>query len=579
MDQMSSVHEAERTSNLVAAHETSPRPIVEIARDLGFLPEELDLYGKYKAKISLDVLKRLAGQPQGKYIDVTAITPTPLGEGKSLITVGLSMALNRLGKLHGKRAMATMRQPSMGPIFGVKGGASGGGRSQILPMEELDLHMTGDIHAVSLAHNLLAAVIDAHIMHGNHLDLDLANISWPRVVDLDDRALRQVIVGLGGKANGYPRETRFDIAVASEVMAILGLAEDLSDVRRRLARLTVGSIRSGKAVTAEDLGAAGAMTAILKEAVKPTLMQTTEHTPVLVHTGPFANIAHGNSSILADRVGLLAADYVVTESGFGADMGMEKFMDIKCRASGLIPDAVVMVCTVRALKMHSGRYAVVAGKSLDPALYAPDPHAVEEGAVNLVKQIENARLFGLPVVVAINRFPHDHEEEIEVIKRITVAAGAEGAYTTDYWTQGSVGGLELAEAVMAACEKAHHFQFLYPLDVPIKEKIATIAQRIYGAASVHYTPKATRQIAQYEALGYGKLLICVAKTQYSLSHDPTLKGRPEGFELPVQEVRAYTGAGFLCPIVGDILTMPGLPSHGMVEQIDIDEAGNIIGLC
>lgn len=578
MDQTINMHEASLTSNLVVAHETCPKPIMEIASNLGFLSEELDLYGKYKAKIDLGVLTRLAGRPQGKYIDVTAITPTPMGEGKSLITVGLSMALNHLGKARGKQALATMRQPSMGPIFGIKGGASGGGRAQIVPMEEMNLHMTGDIHAVSLAHNLLAAVIDAHIMHGNRLDLDPANISWPRVVDIDDRALRQVIVGLGGKTNGYPRETRFDIAVASEVMAILGLAEDLSDVRHRLARLTIGSTRSGQAITAEDLGAAGAMAVILKEAIKPTLMQTTEHTPALVHTGPFANIAHGNSSILADRIGLLAADYVVTESGFGADMGMEKFMDIKCRASGLIPDVVVMVCTVRALKTHSGRYCVTAGKPLDPALFALDPRAVEEGAVNLVKQIENARLFGLPVVVAINRFPHDREEEIEVIRRIAIEAGAEGAYTTDYWTRGSAGGLDLAEAVMAACEKESHFQFLYPTHAPIKEKIATIARRIYGAADVRYTPAAERQLARYQELGYTSLPICMAKTQYSLSHDPARRGRPEGFELPVREVRAYTGAGFLCPIVGDILTMPGLPSHGIVEHIDIDQEGNAVGL-
>ncbi len=551
---------------------------MEIARDFGFLPDELEPYGKYKAKVSLDILKRLAGRPRGKYIDVTAITPTPLGEGKSLITVGLGMALNRVERSQGKRAISTMRQPSMGPIFGIKGGASGGGRSQIVPMEELNLHMTGDIHAVSLAHNLLAAVIDAHIAHGNSLDLDLTNIDWPRVVDINDRALRQVIVGLGGKANGFPRETRFDIAVASEVMAILGLAEDIFDVRRRLERLTIGFTRSGKPVTAGDLGAAGAMTVILKEAIKPTLMQTTEHTPVLVHTGPFANIAHGNSSILADRIGLLAADYVVTESGFGADMGMEKFMDIKCRYSGLVPDAVVMVCTVRALKMHSGRFTVVAGKPLDPDLYEPDPRAIEEGACNLIKQIENARMFGLPVVVAINRFAQDHQEDIEVIKCIAIEAGAEGAYTTDYWTKGSAGGLELAEAVIAACEKESHFQFLYALDASIEEKIATIARRIYGAASVSYTPMAKRQIAHYQELGYGDIPICMAKTQYSFSHNPALKGRPAGFDLPVQEVRAYTGAGFLCPIIGEMMTMPGLPSHGIVEHIDIDAEGNVVGL-
>ncbi|GAC1621699.1 MAG: formate--tetrahydrofolate ligase [Ktedonobacteraceae bacterium] len=565
-------------SNLTAAREAVLKPITEVAADMGLLPDELELYGKYKAKVPLDVLKRLAGHPQGKYIDVTAITPTPLGEGKSLTTIGLGMALNRIGKARGKRAISTVRQPSMGPIFGIKGGAAGGGRSQIVPMEEFNLHMTGDIHSVSLAHNLLAAVIDTHIAQGNKLDLDAVNISWPRVVDINDRALRKIIVGMGGKANGYPRETRFDIAVASEVMAILGLAEDIFDMRRRLGRLVIGYTRSGVPVTANDLEVAGAMAIILKDAMKPTLMQTSEQTPVLVHTGPFANIAHGNSSIVADRIGLLAADYVVTESGFGADMGMEKFMDIKCRYSGLVPNAVVMVCTVRALKMHSGRFQVVAGKPLDPALYERNPKAVAEGAVNLVKQIENAKTFGVPVVVAINRFTNDHDEDIEVIKRIAIETGAEGAYTSELWAQGSEGGVELAEAVMAACEKESHFQHLYSLDAPIKEKIATIAHQMYGAASVSYTPAAEKQVTQYTRLGYDNLPICMAKTQLSLSHNPALKGRPEGFELPIQEVRAYTGAGFLCPIAGEMMTMPGMPSQGSIAEMDIDEEGEIVGL-
>jgi formate--tetrahydrofolate ligase len=565
-------------SNLAAAREAVLKPIVEIAADLGLLSDELEPYGKYKAKVHLEALKRLAGRPQGKYIDVTAMTPTPLGEGKSLTTIGLGMALNRLGARLGKRAVSTMRQPSMGPIFGIKGGASGGGRSQIVPMEEFNLHMTGDIHAVSLAHNLLAAMIDAHILHGNKLNLDLDNIQWPRVVDINDRALRKIVIGLGGKANGYPRETRFDIAVASEVMAILGLAEDIFDVRRRLGRLVVGYTRSGTPVTADDLDAAGAMTIILKEAMKPTLMQTSEQTPVLVHTGPFANIAHGNSSIVADRLGLLAADYVVTESGFAADMGMEKFMDIKCRYSGLVPNAVVMVCTIRALKAHSGHFDVVAGKPLDPALFERNPKAVEEGSVNLVKQIENARAFGLPVVVVINRFTSDYLEEIEAIKHIAVEAGAEGAYVSDMWAHGSEGGLELAEAVMAACEKESHFRYLYSLEAPIKEKIVTVAQQLYGAAKVSYTQAAEKQIVQYTQLGYDKLPICIAKTQYSLSHDPALKGRPTGFELPIQEIRAYTGAGFLCPIAGEMMTMPGMPTQGNIAQMDIDEQGEIVGL-
>lgn len=565
-------------SNLTAAREVVLKPITEVAADLGLLPDELELYGTYKAKVHLEVLKRLAGQPQGKYIDITAITPTPLGEGKTLITIGLGMALHRLGKPQGKRAVATIRQPSMGPIFGIKGGASGGGRAQVVPMEAFNLHLTGDIHAVSLAHNLLAALIDAHIAHGNALDLDVLNLQWPRVVDINDRALRKIIIGLGGKANGSPRETRFDIAVASEVMAILGLAEDLFDVRRRLGRIVVGSTRAGTPVTADDLHAAGAMTIILKDALLPTLMQTSEQTPVLVHTGPFANIAHGNSSILADRMGLLTADYVVTESGFGADMGMEKFMDIKCRASGLLPDAIVLVCTIRALKMHSGRFAVVAGTPLDPALSERNPGAVEAGSVNLVKQIENARAFGVPVVVAINRFTSDHDEEIAVIKRIALEAGAEGASISEFWGQGSAGGLELAEAVMAACEQERHFQYLYAQEAPIKEKIAAIACRMYGAGSVSYTPLAEKQIARYTQLGYNHLPICIAKTQYSLSHDPALKGRPEGFELPIQEIRAYTGAGFLCPIAGEVLTMPGMPSQGNVAHMDIDDRGEIVGL-
>lgn len=565
-------------SNLSAAREAILKPITEVAADLGLLPEELEPYGKYKTKVQLAVLKRLAGQPQGKYIDVTAITPTPLGEGKSLTTIGLGMALNRIGKPQGKRAISTVRQPSMGPIFGIKGGAAGGGRSQIVPMEQFNLHMTGDIHAVSQAHNLLAAVIDNHITHGNKLDLDLANINWPRVVDINDRALRKVVIGMGGKANGYPRETRFDITVASEVMAILGLAEDIFDMRHRLGRLVVGYTRSGIPVTADDLDAAGAMAVILKEAMMPTLMQTSEQTPVLVHTGPFANIAHGNSSIVADRIGLLTSDYVVTESGFGADMGMEKFMDIKCRYSGLIPDAVVMVCTIRALKMHSGHFQVTAGKQLDPALYEKNPKIVAEGAINLIKQIENAKAFGVPVVVAINRFTNDHDEDIDVVKRIAIEAGAEGAYTSELWARGSEGGEELAEAVIAACEKKSHFQYLYSLDAPIKEKIATIAQRMYGAGSVYYTPVAEKQVAQYTKLGYDKLPICMAKTQLSLSHNPALKGCPTGFEFPIQEIRAYTGAGFLCPIAGEMMTMPGMPSQGSIGEMDIDEQGEIVGL-
>ena len=561
-------------SDLEIAQRAKLLPITEIARGLGIDDDELEMYGKTKAKISLSVMKRLAGRPNGKYIDVTAITPTPLGEGKTTTTIGLAMALNRIGA----RTIAAIRQPSLGPVFGIKGGAAGGGYAQVVPMEEFNLHLTGDVHAISLSHNLLAAMIDNSITHGNKLRIDPLSITWPRVVDISDRALRRIVVGLGGKENGNPRETGFDIAVASEVMAILGLTTSLKDLRARLGRIVIGLDQDGKAVTAEDLRTAGAMAVLMRDAIKPTLLQTTENTPVLIHAGPFANIAHGNSSIIADLIGLKVADCVVTESGFGADMGMEKFMNIKCRSSGLVPDAVVMVCTVRALKMHSGRFRVVAGRPLDPGLLREDLKAIEDGFANLEKQIENARLFGVPVVVAVNVFPTDTEAEIALIRERSLAAGAVGAYRSDVWAKGGAGAEELARGVLEAAERPKQFRFLYELDRPIKEKIETIATKIYGADGVDYLPAAEQQIKKYTELGYANLPICMAKTHLSISHDPNLKGRPSGFRVPIREVRASLGAGFLCPLLGEMRTMPGLPSEPNTWKIDLDDDGNVVGL-
>jgi formate--tetrahydrofolate ligase len=561
-------------SDLEIAQRAWLKPIAEIAAGLGLEEDELELYGKHKAKVTLPVMKRLAGRPDGKYIDVTAITPTPLGEGKTTTTIGLSMALNRIGC----RTIAAVRQPSLGPVFGIKGGAAGGGHAQVVPMEDFNLHLTGDVHAISLAHNLLAAMVDNSITHGNKLRIDPLSITWPRVVDVSDRALRKIVIGLGGRENGQPRESGFDIAVASEVMAILGLATSLKDLRQRLGRIVIGLDDQGHAVSADALRTAGAMAVLLRDAIKPTLLQTTENTPVFVHAGPFANIAHGNSSIIADLVGLKLGDCVVTESGFGADMGMEKFMNIKCRYSGLTPDAVVMVCTVRALKMHSGRYRVVAGRPLDAGLTREDLKAVENGCSNLDKQIENARLFGVPVVVAINLFPTDTEAEVELVRQRSLAAGADGAYVSEVWAKGGAGAEELARAVLKAAERPTQFRFLYELDRPIKDKIETIATRIYGADGVDYLPAAEQQIKKYTDLGYANLPICMAKTHLSLSHDPALKGRPRGFRVPIRDVRASMGAGFLYPLVGEMRTMPGLPSEPNTWKIDLDDDGNVVGL-
>jgi len=563
-------------SDLEIARSVTPRPIHQLARGLGLRDDEIEPHGWTKAKVSLAAIGRLeAERPRGKYVVVTAITPTPLGEGKTTTTIGLTQGLNRIGK----RAAVTIRQPSLGPVFGIKGGAAGGGRSQVIPMEDFNLHLTGDVHAIGAAHNLAAAFIDNHIHHRNVLGIDPSNVYWPRVVDISDRAIRKVIVGLGGKENGPIRETEFVITVASEVMAILALASDLQDLRSRLGRIILAANREGEPITAEALHVAGAMTALLTDAIKPNLLQTLEGGPAFVHCGPFANIAHGNNSVLADRLALVTNEIVCTEAGFGADMGAEKFFDIKCRASGLRPDAAVVVATVRALKMHGGVGRIVAGKPLDPALTRENVAAVRSGAANLAKQIENVRAFNVPVVVAVNAFPTDTPAEIEAIREVGLAAGARAAVMADHWARGGEGAEDLARAVWAAAEEgAPDFQLLYPDHVPLTTKIETIARRIYGAQGVDLAPLAARQLAQYEAQGFGHLPVCMAKTQYSLSHDANLKGRPTGFRLPIREVNLSAGAGFVTPLVGEMRTMPGLPSRPGGERIDVDAGGQIVGL-
>ncbi len=563
-------------SDLEIARQVTPRPIVEIARELGFADDEIELYGSAKAKITIEGIERAEREHgRGKYVLVTAISPTPLGEGKSTTTVGLAQGLGRIGK----KAAVAIRQPSLGPVFGIKGGAAGGGYSQVIPMEDFNLHLTGDVHAIGAAHNLAAAFIDNHIHHGNALSIDANNVLWPRVLDISDRALREVVIGLGGKENGYPRQGSFVITVASEVMAILALASNLKDLRARLGRIVLATRKDGTPVTAEDLKVAGSMAVLLKDALKPNLMQTLEGGPAFVHCGPFGNIAHGNNSVLADRAALASADIVVTEAGFGADMGAEKFFDIKCRASGLAPDAAVMVATIRALKMHGGVGRIVAGKPLDPALLEDNPEAVRRGGVNLAKQIENVRAYGVPVVVAINVFPTDTEAEIAAVKGVALAAGARDAVVARHFTDGGAGAEDLAHAVWAAAEEgAPDFGLLYPDDMSLRDKIETIATRIYGADGVDYAPAATRSLTQYEDLGYGHLPVCMAKTQYSLSHDAKLLGRPSGYRLPVREVRLSAGAGFITPLCGDMRTMPGLPSRPGGERIDIDDAGDVVGL-
>jgi formyltetrahydrofolate synthetase len=576
-------------SDLEIAQAAKLRPILEIAEELGLEEDDLDLYGKYKAKVHLDVLERLKDRPNGKYIDVTAITPTPLGEGKTVTTIGVSQGLNYIGK----KVFTVIRQPSQGPTFGIKGGAAGGGYSQIVPMEDFNLHLTGDIHAVGAAHNLLAAAIDARIMHEDwqtdeqlakrgltRLDIDPYSITWNRVVDVNDRALRNVIIGLGTKWDGRPRRSGFDITVASEVMAILALTTDLFDLRERLGRIVIGTNKKRNPVTAEELGVAGAMTVLMKEALMPNLMQTLEHSPAFVHAGPFANIAHGNSSIIADKIGLkLVPDgYLVTESGFGADCGMEKFFDIKCRYSGLVPNCVVMAATVRALKMHGGGPKVVAGRPLGPAYQEENLELLEKGLDNLKANIGIAKRFGIPVVVAVNRFSSDTDAEVEMIRQAALDFGAEDAVESNVWAKGGEGGAALAEAVVKACEKPSDFKFLYPLDIPIKEKIETIATKVYGADGVDYSAAAERKINLYTKFGYDKLPINMAKTHLSLSHDPARKGVPKNYTLPIPDIRASVGAGFLYPRCGEMRTMPGLPSRPVFMDVDIDEEGKTVGL-
>ncbi len=575
-------------SDIEISRAATPKPITEIAAKAGILPEELEPYGDVKAKVKLEILDRLADRPNGKYIDVTAITPTPLGEGKTTTAVGLAQALGAIEK----NLILCIRQPSMGPTFGIKGGAAGGGYSQVIPMEEFNLHLTGDIHAVSIANNLLAAAIDARIKHEAHaddnawaktglprLDIDPETITWRRVVDVNDAALRFIEVGQSKSwQDGPQRKTGFDISVASEIMAILALARDAKDMRQRLGRIIIGMNKAGDPVTAEDIGCAGAMMVLMKDAIKPTLMQTLEGQPTFVHAGPFANIAHGNSSIIADEIALKLADYVVTESGFGADIGMEKFFNVKCRTSKLQPDCVVLVGTIRAMKMHGGGPKVTPGKPLPKEYVAEDLKLLEKGVCNLVRNIEIAKMFGVPVVVAINRFPADTDAEVELARKAAEQAGAEAAVMSNHWAKGGQGAVELAQAVVAACEKPSHFQLLYPDDLSIKEKIETICRKVYKAKDVTYSDKAEAQIASYEKANLSHLPMCMAKTHLSLSHDPTKKGVPEGFTVPIQEVRASAGAGFLYPLLGTMRTMPGLPSKPAFMDVDLDGDDRVLGM-
>jgi formyltetrahydrofolate synthetase len=616
-------------SDIDIAQEAVLKPISVIAEEVGLLPEELEMHGEFKAKIRLSVLERLKDVPDGKYIDVTAITPTPLGEGKSTTMMGLSQAL---GAFLGKKVFTCIRQPSQGPTFGIKGGAAGGGYSQVVPMEDFNLHLTGDIHAITAANNLLAAAIDARMLHEKatpddeklfnalcpadkqgarrfspsmlrrlqklgikktdpneltteerkrfaRLDIDPDNITFRRVVDTNDRLLRSITIGQGPEEVGNERQTGFDITVASEIMAILALTKDLADMRDRMGRIVIGTSKAGEAVTAEDLGVAGAMTVLMKDAIMPNLMQSLEGTPVFVHAGPFANIAHGQNSIIADRIALKLADYVVTESGFGADIGMEKFFDIKCRTSGLIPQVVVMVATVRALKMHGGGPRVVAGKPLDYAYTTENLDLLQKGLGNLQHHIRNAKKYGVNVVVAVNSFKDDTEAEVELIRKAAAEAGAEDAIVCRHWMEGGKGAIKLGEAVIKAAEKPTNFKFLYPLELSIKEKIETICTQIYGADGVEYSPEAERKIELYTRLGFDKLPLCMAKTHLSLSHDPTLKGVPKGYKIPVRDVRASVGAGFLYPLLGEMRTMPGLPTRPVFYDVDLDlETGRVLGL-
>jgi formyltetrahydrofolate synthetase len=616
-------------SDIDIAQAGTLKPIMQVAEELGILENELELYGPYKAKIKLETLERLKGRPDGKYIDVTAITPTPLGEGKTTTTVGLSQAL---GAHLGKSVMTVIRQPSQGPTFGIKGGAAGGGYSQVIPMEDFNLHLTGDIHAITAAHNLCAAALDARMMHETltpddtkmfdalcppdkngvrkfaptmlrrlkklginksdpneltpqerarfaRLDIDPANVTWRRVVDVNDRFLREIQVGLGKDEVGFEHRSGYDIAVASEIMAILALTTDLADMRERLGAMVVATNKHGEAVTAEDLGVSGALTVLMKDAIKPNLMQTLEGTPAIVHAGPFANIAHGQSSIIADKIALKLADYVVTESGFGADIGMEKFFDIKCRYSGLVPQVVVLVATVRALKMHGGGPKVVAGKPLATEYTEENLELLKKGLPNLIQHIENALKFGVNVVVAVNSFANDTEAEVEIVRKAAIEAGAMDAVVSRHWMVGGQGAIALAEAVVKACDQPSNFKFLYPLEQDIKTKIETICREIYRADGVDYSPEAERKIELYTKLGFDKLPLCMAKTHLSFSTEAALKGAPRGFRVNISDIRASVGAGFLYPLLGTMRTMPGLPTRPVFYDVDLDlETGKVVGL-
>ena len=614
---------------IAQAQQPNIKNVGKLAEEVGIEPSELERYGNYKAKVRLEILDRLKDVPDGKYIDVTAITPTPLGEGKSTTMVGLSEAL---GAHLGKNVFTCIRQPSQGPTFGIKGGAAGGGYSQVVPMEDFNLHLTGDIHAITAANNLLAAAIDTRMYHESRqsdealfrrlcptakdgsrtfalpmlkrlkklgidktdpndltdeeisrfvrLDIDPETLTWRRVEDVNDRMLRGITIGQGPKEMGFTRETGFDITVASEIMAILALTTDLADMRERFGNIVVATNKKGEAITAEDIGCAGAMTVLMKDAIMPTLMQTLEGTPAFVHAGPFANIAHGNSSIVADKIALKLADYVVTESGFGADIGMEKFFDIKCRYSGLIPNCVVMVATVRALKMHGGGPKVTAGAPLAPEYTEENLELLEAGLPNLRAHIQNAKRFGIPVVVAVNSFKDDTQAEVELVRKAAIEAGAEDAVVSRHWMEGGKGAKALGEAVVAACEKPSNFDFLYPLKgTSIKEKIEIICKEIYGADGVEYSPEAEKKVEIYTRLGFDELPMCMAKTHLSLSHDPMLKGRPTGFTVPIRDIRASVGAGFLYPLLGEMSTMPGLPTRPFYYDVDLDlETGQVVGL-
>ncbi len=616
-------------SDIDIAQAGTLKPITVIAEELGIEESELEMFGPYKAKIKLEILERLKDRPSGKYIDVTAITPTPLGEGKTTTTVGLSQAL---GAHLGKNVMTVIRQPSQGPTFGIKGGAAGGGYSQVIPMEDFNLHLTGDIHAITAAHNLCSAALDARIMHEAktpddeklfnalcppnkkgerkfsptmlrrlkklgidktdpneltpeersrfaRLDIDFSGVQWRRVIDINDSMLRSIKIGLGKDEVGFEHDSGYDITVASEIMAILALTTDLADMRDRLGRMVVAVSRKGEAVTAEDLGVAGALTVLMKDAIKPNLMQTLEGTPAIVHAGPFANIAHGQSSIIADKIALKMADYVVTESGFGADIGMEKFMDIKCRYSGLVPNVVVLVATVRALKMHGGGPKVVAGKPLAAEYTDENLDLLQKGLPNMVQHIENALKYGVNVVVAVNSFANDTEAEVELVRKAAIEAGAMDAVVSRHWMEGGKGAVALAEAVVKACEKPNNFKFLYPLNIPVKEKIETIAREIYRADGVDYTPEAEAKIEQFTKLGFGDLPLCMAKTHLSFTDKADQKGAPRGFRVTISDIRASVGAGFLYPLLGTMRTMPGLPTRPVFYDVDLDlETGKVLGL-